>query len=114
MLKDAEHAICLLRNEIEISPTFYRKKRELRTSVCMSDECKKMECEILSTTSYKCHCNQMGILGSGCDLVSVNADPCSSSPCWGNSECINSNDNTSFECKCKNGRAGYNCIGHSV
>lgn len=119
VLRDAEHAICLLRNDIEIQTagaTFYfnKKKREIKTaSVCSSDECKQGECEILTPNAYKCHCNQMSIVGANCDLFLQDVDPCSSNPCYGNAECVNLNDNQ-YECKCKAGRAGFNCIGHAV
>lgn len=96
MLKDAENAICLLKKEIGIEPVF--NKREVKTSICMQQECKFGQCEVISSNSYRCHCDRLGVIGANCDSFSITADPCSSSPCWGSSECININI-THYECR---------------
>lgn len=112
VLKDADSAVCLLRKDMPELPMFINK-RQVKTTVCSSQDCKYGQCEIVSPDGYKCHCDNNGIVGTNCDTFLANSMPCASNPCWGNSECVNL-DKYEYDCKCKAGRGGKDCIGHIV
>lgn len=77
--------------------------------MCTSNECTFGTCEILSPTSYTCHCN-IGITGKNCNIRSTdNSNPCASNPCYNSAVC--SNIQQQFICICQSGYGGLLCKG---
>ena len=86
-----------------------------QANVCNLNECIFGTCEILSSYSYQCHCNQ-GITGKNCNQrIPVNNlnNLCLTNPCYNNSTCILSNNNNGqFTCNCNsNLNGGLLCKG---
>ena len=77
-----------------------------QANVCNSNECTFGTCEILSSYSYQCHCNQ-GITGKNCNQrIPVNNlnNLCLTNPCYNNSTYILSNNNNGeFTCNLNGG-----------
>ena len=66
-------------------------------SSCLGN-CSNQGICVLSNQKYICQCNQYRT-GVSCQS---NTRPCSSSPCLNNGSCSNTNNDTSFQCKCQN------------
>lgn len=83
-------------------------KRQVASSVCSTNTCRYGECEIVSSLSFRCHCN-VGITGDFCNTRATNAnDPCGSNPCWNGAVCNNLSA-TTFRCTCPAGFEGPQC-----
>jgi len=67
-------------------------------SSCLANCSNQGICTLNSAQKYVCQCNQYRT-GSSCQ---IDSRPCSSNPCLNNGTCVNTNNETSFECICLN------------
>ncbi len=74
-------SILSILNQIETSNLHHVQRRQTQqANVCNANECIFGTCEILSSNSYICHCNQ-GIGGKSCNQrLPVNSSPCLTNP----------------------------------